>query len=224
MASEQIRQGLILMIGLIVSVGMHEFGHAIVAHKLGDPTPDSQGRVTVNPIAHMDPFGTLLIPALLIFSGAGMLFGWGRPVQISPRHFKRSISMSLGDTLVSLAGPAMNIVLALFFTAALAVVFYFTKPNPGKGIVQLHWALRRYIQLNLVLCIFNLLPIPPLDGSHLLFNHLSSKYNHIKDFLSNYGFYILIAMMIIPGVLTFIFKPVLIISRVLIQLAYTLGG
>ena len=106
MSSVQIRDGLVLMIGLIISVGVHEFGHAFVASWLGDPTPEQQGRITLNPMAHVDPFGTLILPALMIFVfPGGFLFGWGKPVEVQPLFYRRRIgkkriTMATGDILV----------------------------------------------------------------------------------------------------------------------------
>src|SRR5215207_8664701 len=106
-------QGVII---LIASVAVHEFGHAYMADRLGDPTPRSQGRVTLNPIPHIDPIGTLLLPVLGAF--AGSTFGWGRPVMIRPERLTRRLSMETGHALVAVAGPAMNIILGILNTAA----------------------------------------------------------------------------------------------------------
>jgi Zn-dependent protease len=218
MSSDQVQQGLILMIGLVISVGCHEFGHAWVAHLLGDPTPESQGRVTLNPMAHADPIGTLLIPAILIFTNTGMIFGWGKPVEINPLYFKRKISMAKGDILVSLAGPMVNILLALVFTLFLAIM-YRTMSFKNPSNIKMMYAMMTYIHLNIILFAFNLLPIPPLDGSHILMNTLGPKHQGLKDFLSQYGFFILIGLMIVPGALAFIFTPANYATQFLINLA-----
>ena len=218
MSSDQVQQGLILILGLIISVGVHEFGHAFVAHKLGDPTPESQGRVTLNPLAHMDIFGTLIIPAVLIFSGSSMMFGWGKPVQIQPRYFTRKVSMGTGDILVSLAGPLMNIIMALLFTVLLGIMVRNMNMQNLTNLKMVQ-AIMMYIQLNLVLFAFNLLPIPPLDGSHILLNVLGPQHQGFKDFLTQYGFYILIGLMIFPGALSFIFAPLQNLTVFLVKLA-----
>jgi len=215
MSSPEFRSGLILFLGLIISVGLHEFGHAVSAHLLGDPTPESQGRVTLNPLAHMDPIGTLLFPILFIFVfKTGMLFGWGKPVQINPFRFNRKFSMRTGDIIVSLAGPAMNILLALLFTIVLAVSI-----KTGGSISGIFaQAMMNYIILNLVLAFFNLIPLPPLDGSHILINMMGPKQQHIVDFIEQYGLFILIGIMA-TGFLDVLFKPVMSLGIWLIKLA-----
>src|SRR5262245_28330733 len=106
---EQLQDGVVMMITLILSIAVHEFGHAFVADRLGDRLPRSQGRVTLNPMAHADPIGTIALPALgFLFSGGTALgFGWGRPVQVNPPAFTRRFTMRTGDVLVSAAGPGM---------------------------------------------------------------------------------------------------------------------
>ncbi len=224
MSSASIRDGLVLMIGLIISVGVHEFGHAFVAHWLGDPTPGKQGRVTLNPMAHADPLGTLIIPAFLIFLMPGsFLFGWGKPVQVQPLLFRRRfggkrITMSTGDILVSVAGPFMNVVMALVVTgiiAAMVRVFEIPVSDPMLS------ALVMYLFLNLGLAVFNLLPFPPLDGSHILIAALHPHGRGFTDFLQQYGLWILIAFMA-TGALGWVFKPILAVGIALLRLA--VGG
>src|SRR6185295_6814126 len=114
---EDIRRILISVLVLLISVALHEFGHAIMAHKLGDDTPSRQGRVTLNPLAHADPIGTLLLPLVGSLYGAatgiGGGFGWGKPVQWQPHRVTRKVSMATAKILVAVAGPAMNVVLAV---------------------------------------------------------------------------------------------------------------
>src|SRR5829696_7022351 len=127
LSPEQIRWILIGLFVLIVSVALHEFGHAVMAYKLGDDTPKRQGRVTLNPLAHADPIGTFLLPligGIYAASGAGMGggFGWGKPVQWNPARIRRGISMSTANILVSFAGPAMNLLLALVIAVVSVVL------------------------------------------------------------------------------------------------------
>ena len=103
-----------------MSVAVHEFGHAWAANRLGDSLPRSQGRLTLNPIHHADPIGTLLFPAIMMFSGSGLL-GWGRPVQTNPYNYTRQISQATGSALVAVAGPAMNLLLALLVSVLLVL-------------------------------------------------------------------------------------------------------
>lgn len=221
MSSASIRDGLVLMIGLIISVGVHEFGHAFVAHWLGDPTPGKQGRVTLNPMAHADPLGTLIVPAFLIFLMPGsFLFGWGKPVETQPLLYRRRIggkriTMSAGDILVSVAGPFMNVVMALVVTgliAAMVRIFEIPVSDPMLS------ALVMYLFLNLGLAVFNLLPFPPLDGSHILISALHPHGRAFTDFLQQYGLWILIAFMA-TGALGWVFKPILAVGIAMLRLA-----
>ena len=224
MSSVQIRDGLVLMIGLIISVGVHEFGHAAVASWLGDPTPEKQGRVTLNPLAHADPFGTLILPALMIFVfPGGFLFGWGKPVEVQPLFYRRRIggrriTMAAGDILVSLAGPFMNVVMALLFTLMIAVLTRAAGVSPADPIVA---ALAMYLVLNLGLAVFNLLPFPPLDGSHVLLNAIHPHGRAFAEFWQQYGLWILIVVMV-TGALRIVFTPIMYVAQVLLRLA--LGG
>src|SRR6188768_2853719 len=107
------------MVILILSITVHEFGHAFVADRLGDRLPESQGRVTLNPAAHADPIGTLLIPGLALLFYGGIMFGWGRPVQTQPSSYTRKLSMRTGHLLVAAAGPTMNILFAVVISLIL---------------------------------------------------------------------------------------------------------
>lgn len=164
----------------VASITLHEFGHAIVADKLGDPTPRDAGRVTLNPIVHLDLFGSLM----LLFAG----FGWAKPVPVSPHHFKRP---RLGNVLVSVAGPFMNFLLAL---AALAVLKYVPGINEGGAM----WLMTAF-SLNVLLMVFNLLPIPPLDGGHVLEALMPRRWLPAFRNLMPYGVVVLLVMVFLPG-------------------------
>jgi Zn-dependent protease len=154
-----IRTGLLTFIALVASLTVHEFAHAIVADFLGDDTPRSEGRVTLNPMAHIDPIGTILIPLMniFVFHGNFFLFGWGRPVRINTSNFRHRVR---DEIAVSLAGPAANLFMALVgvVIGALAIP---GNPRLAEPLVSL-------ILMNVGLAVFNLLPIPPLDGGTLL--------------------------------------------------------
>ena len=163
---EALRQGALLMILLVVAISLHEFGHAWMADRRGDLLPRAQGRVTLDPTAHIDPIGTLLIPAIMIFwpafAGGGApvaLIGWGKPVQVSlsnPRTRKTD------DILITLAGPAMNLLLCLGFALVLRAT------GPAGLSESADKFLMTGLELNACLMAFNLLPIPPLDGGRIL--------------------------------------------------------
>jgi Zn-dependent protease len=149
-----------LLIPLILSLTVHEFFHAWTAWKLGDDTAARLGRLTLNPIPHIDPIGTLLLPL------AGVPFGWAKPVPVDVSRIRRGISMSTGNILISAAGPLSNLGLALAASVAYGLLVRFAPDSmrPGAGIYEL---LTWLIVVNVGLAIFNLLPIPPLDGSHV---------------------------------------------------------
>lgn len=149
---------LILLPGIVIGLSFHEFAHGIVSYKLGDPTPKLQGRLTINPAAHMDPFGFVA----LLFAG----FGWGIPVEIDPRYYKHR---RRDELLVSLAGVVMNFIIAIVFAFVMKLLFALSpgwlSGSMGEIVVQI---LMNVISINLVLMIFNLLPVPPLDGFGIL--------------------------------------------------------
>lgn len=142
------------IIVLLVSIAIHEFSHAIVADNLGDPTPRNQGRVTLNPIAHLDPVGTMMI---LFSSFSGFGIGWGRPVQVNPAKFRTTPTAGMG--IVAIAGPLSNLLLALLGT----IIYRFAPPQELVNTLLLIW-----ISVNVALAFFNLIPIFPLDGFNVL--------------------------------------------------------
>lgn len=177
-----------LLPAVLIALTVHEFAHAYTSFRLGDPTPKYQGRLTLNPVAHIDPMGLLM----LVF----FRFGWGKAVQVDPRYYS---NRRQGTMLVSLAGPASNIVLAFFI---LILYFFFNQVN-FVGTLLL-----RTFELNVILAVFNLLPIPPLDGSKvlasLLPHHLSYKYS---NFFGQYGFVVLI-LLVVTGALRVVIGPI----------------
>ncbi len=156
---------IISLVILIMSVVLHELSHGYVAELLGDPTPRLQGRLTINPIRHLELFGSVIVP--IITSMAGFTFGWAKPVQWNPYNIK---NRRVGEFLISIAGPLANFLIALVF--GLVVRF-------GLGSDSFI-AISHYIVLiNITLAIFNLIPIPPLDGSKIFFSLLPPKYNYV---------------------------------------------
>lgn len=200
LSPEQIRWILIYVFVLLISVALHEFGHAIMADKLGDDTPRRQGRVTLNPLAHADPIGTLLLPlvgslygAMSGFSGG---FGWGKPVQWQPHRIGRRVSMSTAKILVAVAGPAMNLVLAtaIALVHAILVSRRVLPSSPGGVNEVLHFA----VVTNFVLFFFNLLPVPPLDGGHVAQSFTPYRYRDQFDQLARYAPFVVLGFMLIP--------------------------
>lgn len=186
---------------LIISVVLHELMHGVVADRLGDSTARLLGRITLNPIKHLDPIYSVLVPLLLIISGVGIIFGAAKPVPVNPIHFK---DPKKDMALVALAGPVTNFVLAL--VAALLFHLFFQNisltqvpvaSNPLQEL--LFFFLLSMITINLILAFLNLIPIPPLDGSKIvsafLPHHLAASYQSIGSF----GIFILLALFFIPG-------------------------
>ncbi len=172
MQHQQLIQALISLLCFIPALVFHEFMHAWVAYKLGDPTAQRAGRLSFNPLKHLDPFGSVLLPALLIFMHAPV-FGYAKPVPYNPRYFKNPRK---GDVLVGLAGPLGNLILALVAAGiSLALTPMVSSSLPAYGLpnssellfIIYFMFLPRFIMVNLVFMFFNLLPIPPLDGSSL---------------------------------------------------------
>ncbi|PAZ07583.1 MAG: hypothetical protein CAK86_00740 [Opitutia bacterium AMD-G1] len=190
MDPQDLRDGLLQLILLIISIGLHEFGHAWMADLRGDPLPRMQGRVTLNPFAHADPIGTIAIPAVMIFLSPGFgLIGWGKPVQISLPNPK---TRRMDDIYITLAGPAMNLVLCFVF----AVIGGLGNFDPKTQEVVIDF-LRMGIILNASLVVFNLIPLPPLDGSRLAVR-LGLYSEELFLTLARWGFVILIILINLP--------------------------
>jgi Zn-dependent protease len=183
-------QKIILFLLLVVCITIHEWAHAWVADKLGDPLPRQQGRVTLDPRSHIDPIGTLLIPLIMIFASPGFaIIGWGKPVQIS---FPNRETKKRDDILITIAGPLSNLSIAFICSLSFGLFYRFV-PLGESALLLLY----QIVSLNAVLFLFNLLPIPPLDGSHILKNMVNMKDETFLKF-SKYGFFILIILINIP--------------------------
>ena len=170
------------LVVLLFSVIIHEIAHGSVAFSLGDPTAKYANRLTLNPIKHLDLVGSIFLPLflLLITRGRGPIFGWAKPVPINPYNFKNP---KLDEAKVAIAGPGSNILIALIF--GLPIRFFFLPPS-------LFIFFSIIVILNLLLALFNLVPIPPLDGSHILFTFLPERWRNLEIFLKKYGIFILI--------------------------------
>jgi Zn-dependent protease len=168
-----------------LAVTFHEFAHALVASAQGDPTARRQGRLSLNPARHLDPLGSLAF----VLVG----FGWGKPVPFNPYALR---NRRAGEVMVGLAGPLSNLVLAFLsggLLVALTPLFGSFRPGPGTLFLEF------FFKINVILAVFNLLPLPPLDGSRLLTGLFPPERNRLVAFLSEYGFYILLGLVFLGG-------------------------
>ncbi|MFH1175554.1 MAG: site-2 protease family protein [bacterium] len=180
---------------LIMSVVVHEASHGLAAYRLGDPTAKDYGRITLNPLSHLDFFGSFLVPILLwLASGGTFVFGWAKPVPYNPYNLR---NQKRDPALVALAGPISNFLLALFFGLIFKFFgsFLLSSSKAELGII----IFQSIILINIVLAIFNLIPIPPLDGSKILFAALPPTMDKIKISLERYGMIILIGFLILDS-------------------------
>jgi Zn-dependent protease len=192
MDANWIIEGLISYLGLIVLLTFHEFGHAWTASKCGDDTARLQGRCSLNPIVHIDPIGTVLLPLMMIFLPFGVsrfMIGWAKPVPVNPYNLRNP---RLDDILVSMAGPAMNLLLAVGLVALARVGVLFQWESVARLCLDM-------ASLSLLLCFFNLIPIPPLDGSHVLRNMTGMSYETYYQF-ARFGFIAVILVLQVPQV------------------------
>lgn len=208
---------LLTLPGVIIAITFHEFAHAYVADKLGDDTPRRQGRITLNPLAHIDPVGFFM----LIF----VHFGWGKPVEINPTNFNRKRSMAKQEMIVALAGPLMNIIIALILTIILFAINTFA---PSFTITMtgliISLVLQMAISVNIGLGIFNLIPLPPLDGSKIFINIL--PYKAKTWFQDNIQiFYIIFVVLWVTNLMGYIISPVIsVVSKGIYELVSAIFG
>lgn len=200
-----VRRMLVFVVCLVLATAVHEFAHAYTADRLGDPTPGREGRLTLNPLAHADPIGTIALP---LFAGLtrAPLFGWGRPVNTQPRYYNRKVSMRAGMALVAFAGPLSNMLQALLVALlAWGLVAAGITPDSHASVFGV---LGLFLVMNVTLAVFNLLPVHPLDGGKVLAWALPSRAQAVDDFLAKWGWAILLALLLTPA-LSLIFEPVM---------------
>lgn len=204
--------------GVLVAITFHEFAHGFAAYKLGDNTAKNEGRLSLNPFDHLDPLGTLM----LLFAG----FGWGKPVHVNPSNYTRKISMEKGEAIVSVAGPLMNIILAIIFSIIYYAIYKFAGTDfistTMGGIVML--LISATVSINIGLGIFNLIPLPPLDGSKIIMPFL--PYNAKQWFRNNEQiFYIVFVIIWVTGIAGKIISPAIgVVSTGIMNLARMIIG
>jgi Zn-dependent protease len=199
-------QVLIVLTVLIASLSVHEAAHAFAADRLGDPTARHLGRLSLNPAVHVDPIGTILFPLIAFFSGVPLI-GWAKPVPVDTRHLKNP---KRDFAIVAAAGPASNVVMAVVGAMVLEVVGNFATPGDIAALAVVRPAiqlLRVFVYLNVLLAVFNMIPVPPLDGGNVLIGVLPANTARWVEQLRPYGILILYALML-TGVLSTLLGPV----------------
>lgn len=203
--------GLVVWLGVVfLSISWHEFAHGWMANVLGDDTAEREGRLTMNPISHIDPFGSIILPAILYFMQAPFLFAWAKPVPYNPYNLKNP---RWGGALVAAAGPLANLLIAVFAAIILRLEVFVTNPR----LVEFFSFLAI---INIALAIFNLIPVPPLDGSKLLAAVLPEVGRRMFDYLERFG------PMLVFVLLLFVFNLIApILSQVIFAIfRFLVGG
>jgi Zn-dependent protease len=185
-----VQNALVVFPILLLSLTVHEFAHAWSARRLGDDTAERAGRYSLNPLVHADPIGSVLLPIL------GVPFGWAKPVPVNPARFRRTVRMGTGMMWTALAGPLANMALAVATTVAFALTVRFS-PGSFDGQAFLLPLFQTTIGMNIGLAVFNLLPIPPLDGSRVVEAFLPTRLRPQWEALSRYGFFLLLALVFV---------------------------
>jgi Zn-dependent protease len=184
---------------LIMSIVIHEVAHGYAADSLGDPTARYAGRLTLNPIKHLDPIGSLVVPVSLYFL-TGFVFGWAKPVPFNPYNLR---DQRWGEALIAGAGPASNILIALIFSALIRIGLAYEMIS-GPFLEIAFFA----VYINIILALFNMIPVPPLDGSKILFSVLPYQFQQVRPFLEQYGMLIVLFLVFVVG-LSFVFETAL---------------
>lgn len=193
-SNEQVRNALLSVVAFVVSVTFHEFGHAFVADRLGDGLPRAQGRVSLSPMRHIDPLGTIVVPLLAALAAGIPFIAWGKPVQTNPSAMTTRFPRSVNNLLVSIAGPLMNLLLAVLVSVVLIGL-----ARTGTLSRELAVTVVRFmVVLNISLMFFNLLPIPPLDGASILGLVLPERARRVLPVLQRYGMIIILVLFATP--------------------------
>jgi Zn-dependent protease len=207
---ETIRDLIFVLVPMILSLSFHECCHALAARVLGDRTAQSQGRLTINPMPHIDIYGTILIPAMAVLFHAPFI-GWAKPVPVTPVNFTRRITMRTGMTITAAAGPFSNLILAVLSVAAMKLMIVF---HISTTVVWLF--LKLFLQINIILAIFNLIPLPPLDGATVISGLLPRPYADKFDEIAHHPYFVILgfAVLIAFGG-KFLWVPIVFIQNLL---------
>ena len=204
-------EALLFFVPFLFSLSFHEAAHAYLAEKRGDPTARILGRVTINPIPHIDILGTIIFPLISIIWG-GLFFGWAKPVPVNPLNLK---NYKKDNLLISLAGPVSNLILAVIFALLIKIssvvypnqIYSYFRGNSGIFDYPIITMLDLGIRLNITLALFNLIPIPPLDGSHILEGVLPNRFSSFFEQYKQIGFYVFM-FLLLSGVLKYLSYPI----------------
>ncbi len=169
-----------------MSIVIHEFAHGYMAYIFGDNTARLSGRLTLNPLKHLDPIGSVVLPLVLILMNAGFVIGWAKPVPYNPNNLR---DIKKGTFLVAIAGVLANFIIVIIFGLLIRFAPFLISPSIAAPFYQITSII---VVLNLVLVIFNLIPIPPLDGSKILFSYLPARFRYIENFLERWGMILLL--------------------------------
>ena len=209
----------IQFVPFLLAVVGHEFGHGLMANYWGDATAKEQGRLTLNPLPHLDPIGTLLFPIINMLSGINLLFGWAKPVPIDPRRFKK---YRPGLFWVAIAGPLANFIMAFGCAFSLCLMIRFLEPS-FMFYKEFTSMLEVGVFLNFGLGIFNLIPLPPLDGSRIIESFISYPAMQQYQKIGQYSFFILLALFF-TGAISFLNAPIMFLASITLKLAALIVG
>ena len=210
-----IQRIVVWILPVVFAITVHEVAHGWVAKKYGDNTASMLGRLTLNPIKHIDLFGTIILPGLLLMTGTGFIFGWAKPVPVDPRNFKRPLQ---DMAVVALAGPVANLLMALVWALVIRLGIAIGTGAEAISLPLIYTGVAG-ISINLVLALINLLPIPPLDGSRILTGILPSYWAWQYNRLERYGFILLLVLLYTKILNVILEYPLFIAQKVFFSIA-----